>query len=254
MASRAQSIGYDRYITIFSPEGRLYQVEYAFKAIKVPGITNVCIRGKDSCIVVSQKKVPEPLLKAETVTSLFSITKNIGCCVTGLIPDCKSRVQRARYEAAEFEFKYGYEIPVSYLAKRLGDISQVFTQYAGTRCLAVSLTLIGVDEENGPELYKVDPAGYCLGYSGTSSGLKQIEAQNYLEKKQKVKDFSELSFDEGVQLALQALGTVLSSELKSSDVEIGYVRAGEGNAREFRKMEENQINEYLTQIKEELTQ
>lgn len=73
--------------------------------------------------------------------------------------DARARVQRARYEAAEFEFKYGYEIPVSYLARRMADIAQLFTQYAGMRCLGVSMTLIAIDEEDGPQLYKIDPAG-----------------------------------------------------------------------------------------------
>jgi 20S proteasome subunit alpha 1 len=83
--------------------------------------------------------------------------------MTGEIGDCRARVQRARYEAAEFEFNYGYEIPVSYLAQRMADIAQIFTQYAGMRCLGVSMTLIGIDEEDGPQLYKVDPAGYFIG-------------------------------------------------------------------------------------------
>ncbi|DBA70895.1 hypothetical protein WJX82_006779 [Trebouxia sp. C0006] len=238
--------GYDRHITIFSPEGRLYQVEYAFKAVKAAGITSIAVRGKDSVCVVTQKKVTDKLIDPTSVTHMFKITKQIGVLVTGQLADAKSQVQKARSEAAEFRFKYGYEMPVDFLAKVLADQAQVYTQHAYMRPLAVMPIIIGIDEERGPQLYKVDPAGYYVGYKATSAGAKDQEAENYLEKK--FKGNPQYTFDEAVQTAIAALQSVLSEDFKPSEIEVGVVRDDASKA--FRVLSNSEVEEHLTAISE----
>lgn len=252
---------YDRHLTIFSPEGRLYQVEYAFKAISAGGITAVAVRGRDTAVVATQRKVQDKLIDASTVTHIFMLTPEIGCVVTGRTADARAQVQRARSEAAEFKYKYGYPITPALLAKRLANINQVYTQRAAMRPLGIAMIIIGLDDEldDAPQIFKIDPAGHFVGFRATASGAKQTEAMSFLEKQFKRTSAGgsvtaaaaaasaadsaagaassatdaalveadevarRLSQNEVLDLAVDTLNTVLAQELKPSEIEIGLV-------------------------------
>ena len=123
------------------------------------------------------------------------------------------------------------------------------------RPLGVANTLISVDSEYGPQLYKCDPAGYYVGYKATASGPKQQEALNHLVKKLKNKDCAEGSWEEVVELGISTLSTVLSVDFKKSELEIGIVGGPKGGDKEvsdpnFRELTEEEIDERLQAIAE----
>ncbi|KDE09079.1 proteasome subunit alpha type-6 [Microbotryum lychnidis-dioicae p1A1 Lamole] len=237
---------FDRALTIFSPEGRLYQVEYAFKAITSSGHTTLAIRGEDATVVITQKKVPDKLLDPDSITHIYNVTPNIGCVFTGRHADARNQLQRALSEATQFRYKFGYEITPDLLAKRIANINQVYTQRAAMRPLGISMIIVGIDPELGPQIFKLDPAGYYVGFHATAAGQKQQEAINLLEKGYK-KGWKLAKLDDVVELALTSLSTVLATDLKKGEVEIGVCG---GEERRFRKLSTEQIDGYLQRLGE----
>lgn len=236
------SSNYDHHISIFSPQGRLYQMEYAFKAAN-SGLTGVAVRGKDSVAVVTQKKVPDRLTQSDSVSHLFPLTPKVGVCVTGSMADAKALVQRARYEAGQWTFDKGYSAPAKVIAKRMADLAQVNTQSSGLRPLACISLVISVDDEEGPSIFKVDCAGHFLPFVAAAAGPKEQEAVNFLEKKRE--EMESYDNDQVIRTAITCLGSVLGSDFKTSELEVATVQGKQGN---FYCLTEEEIEGHLNAI------
>uniref|UniRef100_A0A2K5HFQ2 Proteasome 20S subunit alpha 6 n=1 Tax=Colobus angolensis palliatus TaxID=336983 RepID=A0A2K5HFQ2_COLAP len=192
--------------------------KYAFKAINQGGLTSVAVRGKDCAVIVTQKKVPDKLLDSSTVTHLFKITENIGCVMTGMTADSRS-------QAANWKYKYGYEIPVDMLCKRIADIFQVCTQNAEMRPLGCCMILIGIDEEQGPQVCKCDPAGHYSGFKATAAGVKQTESTSFLEKK--VKKKFDWTFEHKIEVGVVTVENPKFRILKEAEIDAHLVALAE---------------------------
>lgn len=243
---------FDKYITVFSPEGALYQVEYAFKAVGLPGLTTIAIRGKSGVVVVTQQKIPDKLMKQESVSNMYQISPRIGCCTTGRAPDGRAFVQTTRQAASDYMYKFGVEMPCSLLAKRIADKAQVSTQEMGMRPYGVSMIFIGIeladDGTKVPQLFKVDPAGFFCGYFATASGEKEVEGVAFLEKKQKAAAFDTLSNEEILSLALDAIQHISGSALKAKDVEVARCTL---DVPAFTKVDDVEVERLLTKMAEQ---
>lgn len=178
------------------------------------------------------------------------LTPTIGCVATGVLQDARALVSRARSEAAEFQYKLGYDIPVDLLARRIANLNQVYTQEAGIRPLGVALTLIAMDDERGPQVYKCDPAGHFVGYIATGTGAKATDVMNHLEKqlkKSNVKSHIGESLNETLEQAIMTLSSVLGQDFKAAELEVGMVSA---EMPRFTVLSNEQIDAVLTRIAE----
>jgi 20S proteasome subunit alpha 1 len=248
------SAGFDRHITVFSPEGRLYQVEYAFKAINSTNLTCLGLVGEDSVCFINQKKVGDKLLDPSTVSYIFDISPNVGMLATGSIADARALATRARSESAEYKYKYGYEMPVDVLTKRMANFSQIYTQRAYMRPMGVALTFISYDEELGPSLLKTDPAGYYFSAKAIATGPKQSEVSTVVErdfKKAKKKDANTKVIVKGdwkklVEYGIITLSNALSTDFRKNDLEIGVATSAG-----FKALSADEIDERLVSIAEQ---
>ena len=126
--------------------------------------------------------MPDKLIVADSVTNIFNVADDIGAVIVGNMQDARYIVTWLRSQASEFKFKYTYPCPVRVLAQRLGNQLQKFSQYVGIRPFCCMVTLVGCDEEMGPQVYKIDPSGLSVGFKATAAGAKEQAAVTQLEK------------------------------------------------------------------------
>ncbi len=197
--------GYDRAITVFSPDGRLYQVEYAIETVR-RGTIAVGIKCRDGIIIAVEEK-PRRLQISNAAQKIFQIDDHVGVAAAGYIPDARSQVDNARFFSQSNKMIYDEPVEVETIAKHLADQCQQYTQYAGVRPYGVALILGGV-VNNTPQLYLTDPSGTYISYDAIAIGSGSDQVTDFLEKTYK----SDLSLDEAATLA--AAGIYLSSEDK----------------------------------------
>ncbi|AMD19834.1 HCL317Cp [Eremothecium sinecaudum] len=215
---------YDSRTTIFSPEGRLYQVEYALESISHAG-TAIGIMAKDGIVLAAERKVTSKLLEQDTSSEkLYRLNDNITVAVAGLTADAEILINTARLHAQNHLKLYNEDIPVEVLVRRLSDIKQGYTQHGGLRPFGVSFIYAGYDERYGYQLFTSNPSGNYSGWKAISVGANTQAAQTLLQMDYK----EEMSFEDAIQLALKTLSkTTDSSALTHDRLEFATIQRNE---------------------------
>jgi len=173
--------GYDLSAHQFSPDGRVFQVEYANKAVENSS-TAVAIRCKDGIVFGVEKLVTSKLYEPGTGKRIFSIDRHVGMAVAGLISDSRQLVSVARDEAAYYKSVYGSPIPLKYLADKVAGYVHMYTLYSAYRPFGTSVFLSSYDKVDGPQLYMIEPSGIYYGYHGCAVGKAKQNAKTEIEK------------------------------------------------------------------------
>jgi proteasome alpha subunit len=200
MEMQPGQMAYDRASTVFSPDGRLFQVEYALQAIQMGG-TAVAVTYDTGIIFVAFRNLPtSSLAESGSIEKSFAIDTGLGCVTAGLIADSRVLVEFLRVEAQRHRLTFGETAPYAVLGHALGTLLQQFTQFGGTRPFAVSL-LLGGFNAGAPGLIELDPSGATIGWKAYAIGRNRRAVADFLEEK--VTDH--LSEEAAFKLAVQAV-------------------------------------------------
>ncbi|KAK6459933.1 nucleophile aminohydrolase [Scheffersomyces coipomensis] len=217
---------YDSRTTIFSPEGRLYQVEYAQEAISLAG-TAIGILSTEGVVLACEKKVTSKLLDNDgSAEKLYAINNNMICAVAGMTADASILVNNARVNAQQYLKTYNEEIPCEILIKRVCDIKQGYTQHGGLRPFGVSFLYAGYDDRYQFQLFSSNPSGNYSGWRATSIGANNSAAQTLLKKDYR----DDFTLKEACELAIKILSkTMDSSNLNSEKLEFATLSLSKVN-------------------------
>lgn len=235
-----QQQGYDRAITVFSPDGRLYQVEYAIETVR-RGTLAVGIKNKDGIIIAVEEK-PRKLQISETAQKIFQIDEHIGVAAAGYIPDARSQVDNARFFSQSSKMIYDEPVEVETIAKHLADQCQQFTQYAGVRPFGVALIIGGVDS-HGSSLYLTDPSGSYIAYDAVAIGSGADVVADFLEKSYD----PNISLDDAGALAAAAIYLVSEEKEGSTHIKMSQIKA---DTKKFEIIPEDYVAKYAQTAKQ----
>lgn len=233
-------MGYDRAITMFSPDGRLLQVEYAKKTVK-QGSTAIGMVCTEGVILVTDKRIVDPLVVSESVQKIFQIDEHMGVTAAGILSDARVLIERAQLKAQQYRVTYDSPIDTITIVKDICDLKQICTQSGGLRPFGVSLLVAGIDV-NGPHLFETDPTGIFFEYRATVIGEGEEEGEAILHKEYK----PEMTIDQGIKLGIKTLHKILKENFNIERIDCVYIQTPKNK---FTRAARQKISQLFNEIK-----
>lgn len=239
---------YDRGVSTFSPEGRLFQVEYSLEAIKL-GSTAIGIATSEGVVLAVEKRVSSSLLESDSIEKIMEIDSHIGCAMSGLTADARSMIDHARVSSLQHDLYYHEPISVESLTQSVCDLALRFGEGASgekrlmSRPFGVALLIAGYDDVKGPQLYHAEPSGTFYRYDakaiGSGSEGAQAELQNEYHKS--------LTLKEAEVLALKILKQVMEEKLDSNNTQLASVTKDDG----YKIYKDDHVAEIIEVVKQQ---
>ncbi|MFT4326578.1 MAG: archaeal proteasome endopeptidase complex subunit alpha [Candidatus Woesearchaeota archaeon] len=215
-----QMMGYDRAVSMFSPDGRLLQVEYAKKTVK-QGSTTIGIVCKDAVVLVAEKKHRSSLIIPESIDKIYEIDSHMAASFAGITSDARILMERAQVKAQQHKMSYDSSVDSIAIVKDISDLKQYTTQSGGIRPFGVALLLAGWDTD-GPKLYMTDPTGIYFRYKAVAIGEYDDKCEELLTQEYK----EDMSVENALKLGISILKRV-SEEFDAKKIDCAYIEKGE---------------------------
>ena len=226
MEMQPGQMAYDRAITVFSPDGRLFQVEYAREAVR-RGATTAGLVYANGVVLIADRRIPNPkLAEPSSLEKIHQIDENMACATAGLVADARVLVDYARLAAQVNRVTYSEAMPVEMLVRRICDYKQQYTQFGGVRPFGTAL-LVGGYDDTGVHLFETEPSGSMTSFKADSTGGNKGPVMELFEQKYK----PGLERDAAILLALEGLRAALEENGSLAQVEVCTVQVGEGMTR-----------------------
>lgn len=230
MKAPMDKMGYDRSITMFSPDGRLLQVEYAKKTVK-QGSTAIGMVCKDGILLVTDKRITSKLMVPEAIEKMFKIDDHIAATASGIISDARVLIDRAQLKAQQHAVTYDSRVDILSIVKEISDLKQICTQSAGLRPFGVSLLIAGVEEDGSAKLFLTEPYGLYFQYRAAVIGEGEAEIEPILLKKYK----TTMTIEEGLSLSIESLKQALKKDFDIDRIDTAYIRLEDMKYQKFSK-------------------
>src|SRR3989338_1987494 len=231
-----QMMGYDRTSTMFSPDGRLLQVEYAKKAVK-QGTAAIGIVCKDGVVLVADRRLIDKNIVPESVEKIYQVDDHIGATATGYLMDGRILIEKAQLLSQQHIVTYDNVMDTKSLVKEICNIKQAFTQYGGARPFGISILFAGVDDGE-PVLFETEPTGMFFQYKATAIGEGDTEIKKIFEKEYHEK----MDIEEGFRLAVKALKKILEKDFDLKRMDGAYIKSSDGK---FTRIDSNFLNKVI---------
>jgi len=230
---------YDRAITVFSPDGRLFQVEYAAETVK-KGATVLGMTSPEGVVLAAEERAMSKLQDLSFMLKIFQVDDHVGVAVAGLSCDAHILVDQARVFAQSNRLMYDEPVDIEILTRKIGEIKQLYTQHAGVRPFGISELFAGVDKR-GPRLFWTDPSGTFWAFKAWSIGFGSDAANKILEEEYR----EDLSLDDAILLALKCMVEISEEKIDAQKIRMATVPI---STRKFRKLTTEEIDKYLKKV------